>query len=436
MGGIIDPSAGDGKGTHTALPVVIPDSNQGNEQRLREALTKIWKWSNLQIMKDQLTLYGAVMGDVFIEVISTEDRVYLDAVHPGKFPEVEFDDRGNIKGYIRFEDRFHPENENQKVTYTEKCTNDNGVIVYETRLNGEPYAWDDELGATWTVDWGFVPLVMVKHNDVGKSFGWSEFHPGRIKFMEADDLASKTHDHIRKNVDPAWFMSGVTKSSVSADLRKASQEPDQDDVAPDRESLPIIYASNPQARAMAMVANLDLEAALKAISELLDELERDYPELRMDEQIAVQSNSSRAIRVARQRSEAKVVQRRPNYDNALVRAQQMAITIGGMNGFFSGFGIDSFSSGQLEHYIGNRPVYGTDPLDELEIEEKFWTVAALAAPLVGLEFFLNQHDWDKKDVVEAVAAYERLKQENRDAMQSNRPDQDLTRRPEFTNNDR
>ena len=56
----------------------------------------------------------------------------------------------------------------------------------------------------------------------------------------------------------------------------------------------------------------------------MTEIEKDYRELHLDENLAIQTGSSRAIRVARQKTEAKVIQRRPGYDDALVRADQIA----------------------------------------------------------------------------------------------------------------
>ncbi|MCK5548344.1 MAG: hypothetical protein KAI64_04975, partial [Thermoplasmata archaeon] len=282
-----------------------------------------------------------------------------------------------------------------------------------TYLNGEPYAWDKDLGETWPVDYGFVPMVQVKHIDVGLDWGWSEFHAGRPKFQELDDIASKFHDHIRKSVDPAWFMSGVSKSRVENTVKRVEQTPDQHDTAPDRESLPFIYATNPQARAKALLSELDIGSVLKSIEGMIDEIERDYPELHLDEDVALQTNSSRAVRVARQKTEAKVIQRRPEYDDALQRAHMMAISIGAMREYeaFKPFGEDSFDDGGLEHYVGKRQIFGKDPLDDIEIAEKFWGVAALAVPHIGLEYFLVREGWDEEDIKIAVAANEKMKAE-------------------------
>jgi hypothetical protein len=417
MGGLLDPLCGDGKTKPSALPIVVRPENKENDQAIREALSQVWAWSNWQVVKDLLTLWGPIMGDVFIEVVddAASERVYLDILHPGNVADLTLDRRGNIKGYSYVELVADDEHTDREVEYRVDVSRSGDDVVYQTYKDNTPYAWDSDQGEEWKESYGFIPLVMIKHNDVGLDWGWSEIHAGRQKFQELDDLASKTHDHVRKYVDPVWMLSGVSKKKRQTELQKPETTPTSDRPQPDREEIPIIYASNAQASANALVANLDLEATVKLMSMLLEEIERDYPELQMDIWRAIQSNSGRALRLARQRSEAKVIQRRSNYDDPLRRAHMMAMSIGARREYeaFKGFSEGSFDEGALDHYIGNRPVYGKDPLDDLEVEEKFWTVASLAVPHVGLEFYLREHGWEDERIVDAVAASEKLKDERR-----------------------
>jgi hypothetical protein len=428
MGGILDPMAGDGKFKPNALPIIIPEENQDSQVNLRKAIAQIWKWSNWQINKDILTLHGPIFGDVGLMVVDDLEKgqVYIDVIHPGTIYDIETDPMGNVKSYTLLEQRVDPDNANMVATYKEEAIRGDGEsVVYRTFKNEEPYPWDNE-EAEWSVDYGFIPLVIAKHNDVGLEWGWSELHAGRPKFQELDDLASKTNDHIRKSVDPPWFFSGVSKRKGEDQLSRAETEPTEDRPQPQREELNAIYAGNERARATPLIADLELEAALKGITEMMEEVERDYPELQMDVWRAIQTNSGRALRLARQRSEVKVIQRRANYDNALIRAQSMAISIAslrnseGEEGYdsFAGFNIDSFKEGKLEHYIGNRSVYGKDPLDDLEIDQKFWEVATIAEPLIGLEYYLQRAQWDEKDIKDAVEAYEKRKEELKEQAQN------------------
>lgn len=407
FGGLLDLEAGDGDLIPSAIPIEIPKGNEDNEEVLRLAIAQIWAWSNWQIKKDVFTLYGSVLGDALLFVTDDTDleEVYIEVAHPAILKEVDLDAKGHVKGYTLEEKRQDPETDIKKdVTYLEVCERDGDDVVYSTFLNKAPYHWEGNPAEEWDVNYGFVPMILTKNNDVGLDWGWSEIHAGRSKFQELDDLASKLSDHIRKSVDPVWFFSGVAKGSDSEVDRKET-EPTEDRPAPGRDELPAIYAANPQAKANALVAELDIEQVSKHIGDLLEEIERDYPELQTDIGLAIQTNSSRAIRVARQRSEIKAHQRRAQYDDAMVRAQQMAISIAALNGY-EGFDIfdpeKSYWKGDLDHRIAKHPVFTKDPMDDLELGEQFWKNAEQATkagyPLI---LFLTDAGWEE----DRIAAY-------------------------------
>jgi len=85
------------------------------------------------------------------------------------------------------------------------------------------------------------------------------------------------------------------------------------------------------------------------------ELERKFPELALH-RLRESGMSGKALSIVYQDVADKVVEARGNYDSALVRAQQMALSIGGMRGYFEGFGLKSYEAGDEEHRIGDRPV--------------------------------------------------------------------------------
>lgn len=367
-GGLLDDEAG-GEG---AIPI------ETKNDQLREALTVLWELSNWDINKDILTLRGSILGDFAIYIRDDFERgqVRMERLHPGSLKEIDMDARGFVKGYEIEEARIL---DGKEVTYGEIAEREPGSdeIFYTTLLDGSPYAWNGE-AAEWSEPYGFVPLVVSQHNNVGLEWGWSEMHPGRSKFMEVDDLASKLHDHLRKTVDPVWLFSGMTDPSSTPETTKSDATSDRPQ--PGREEIPALYSSTPDANAKALVADLDIEATYGTINGLLKELERDYPELQMDIWTAQGDASGKALRVARQRAEVKVRQRRANYDSALVRAQQMAVAIGGMRGYegFQGFGLESYSLGALDHVIIDRPVFAQDPLDDVEMKKEMWLAVKTA----------------------------------------------------------
>jgi hypothetical protein len=376
------------KGT---LPIIT------DNDPLRPAIAQLWRWSNWHVRKDIATLYGAVMGDVFLQVVDDVGRgkVYLDVVHPGTVSDVTVDAFGNVKAYKIEESRKSPEKSGQSVTYVETAKRGDGqAVTFQTFMNGKPYAWNGQ-AAEWEEPYGFIPLVHVKHNDVGMDWGWSELHPARSKMHEMDDVASILSDQIRKTVNVKWLFTGTAKPTSSPSPAGASESTSRPE--PGREEEPALYAKGTDVKAIPMVAELNIEGTVQHILEILKDLERDYPELKYDALRASGDVSGKALRVARQPAEAKVLQRRALYDDALMRAQQMAVAIGGFRKYdgFKGFNLDSYERGDLDHQIGERPVFAVDSLDELEEDKLFWETAGMAVKAgAPLDSYLRDSGWD------------------------------------------
>lgn len=404
MGGKLDPEAGDGESVPSALPILT------DHDHLRPMLAQLWLESNWQLNKDLLTLWGSVLGDVVIQVVDDTERgrVRIQPMSPFGFEELDTDDMGNIKGYVYREMKEHPEKDDATAEYKEECERDGDNVVYRTYLDDKPYAWpgqDDEEGQydEWEVPYSFVPIVQVQHNDVGLDWGWAELHPGRGKVSETDDIASKLSDQIRKAVDPKWLFTGVSPPDnnkvQSEDGETYSRSADATHhPQPGREELGALYGPV-GSDAKPLVYALDMGSSYQHLGSLLAELERDYPELQMDIWTAGGDASGRALRVARQRVEKKARQRRVNYDDALVRALQMALSIGGWRGYegYAGVGLDTYWQGGLALEIGDRPIFAEDPLDDATYKAAFWS-AAKAAVAAGcpLPFYLeHEAGWDE-----------------------------------------
>ncbi len=385
------------------IPLVFPESV--NDEALTEAIMKIWLWSNWEIKKDIVSLYGSIMGDVGILIVDdmARKKVFFDVIHPGNIVKVEKDAMGNIRGYEIQEERQDPRTAREaSVTYTEIAIRDGVDVVYTTLLDGKPWPWND-IGPTWSRPYGFVPMVLIQHNDVGLEWGWSEIHPGQSKFREVDDLGSKLDDQIRKITDPIWAFFGVNKPETSPTVSEANLTGTAalNRPQPGREETSAIYGPE-GGSAVPLVAPLEIEEASNQIMTIVKEIERDYPELRLMALDAEEGGniSGRALRLARQPAETKVNQRRPGYCNALVRANQMAIAIAGFNGYedFGNFDLGSFDRGLLDHSIGKMPIFAVDPLDEIELKAeraaviKTLTDAGASIEQAALEAGLNEDD--------------------------------------------
>lgn len=417
MGGSLDPEAGNDFKTG-ALPIVT------DNESLRKAIARLWRDSNWPNRKDVYTLDGTVMGDVGLRIIDDpeHERVYLDVLTADKIKSLAMDSRGFVKGYVLEEIRNDPRAEDDPknvnprsratVTYNEVVTRDGPNVVYETFLDGNRYAWPEHVNRDgkrvdgWEEPYGFVPLVMVKHFDVGLDWGQSELHASLPTVWEVDDLGSKLNDQIRKTVDAKWAFLGVAKPRVTPSVlgRDKTAENDQ----PGRDEEGAIWLEAPGADVKAMVAPLDIAAVSAHILTVLDGYKNEHPEIDPALYAPADGNiSGYAIRLRRQPVEEKTYDYRRNYDSGLTQAQGMAVAIGGWRRYkgYEGFDLNSFERGLLTHSIGSRPVFRPDPQELLELQNAEYTVLGLAESAhVPFEIAAKKAGWSDEQITEAIAA--------------------------------
>ena len=424
--GELDPAAGDGRSDPSAIPI------EAKSPAVRAALALLWRDSRWQVKKENWTRDGAVYGDCAIKVVDDpiRRRVTMRVVHPGHVKWCDRDDAGRVRSYILEEQRYDPRRVpistinpvldpralERVVTYNEECFLDGDELVYRTYLNGAPFDWrkysgDGEEGEPeWRVPYSVAPLVMHQHQDVGLDFGMSEFHSFVSKVFEVDDLASGLGDQSRKTIRAPWIVWGVKASDFKPVAWRPSNDPDDPSYGKgrphaDRQELNIITTPEPQGRAQSLVADLKMQDVGLHIERINAEIERDYPELQMDIW-ATSDVSGRALREARKRVVVKVQGRRAGYDLALADAQKIALYIQSARGYEGSVpGVEHPDDPRIAHAVGRRPVFESDPLDDLEEENAFWTAAGLARTAgVPLRFWLSEQGWGEPKLAELDAA--------------------------------
>jgi hypothetical protein len=431
MGGKLDLDAGDGND----IPSCLPIKTENND--IRAAIGSIWKWSNWQILKDVYCRTGAVKGDVAIKVVDDPDlgRVFLQVVQPETIKFVEKDRAGNVKGYVIEEFRPDPDwdyqlshgSEPPYVTYTEICSRSYDPatgeysLMYQTFRSGEPYDWhvyeqgEAQIGSTWKVDYGFVPLFMVQHINIGMDWGWSEVHSALPRCRELDDLASCMTDQARKQLNGPWAINSRRPSDATDNKARptADEVSNSPSLQPGRDSMQIKWIDNPDLKVVHMVGDMKIDDICKYVDQVNAVLESDLPELASDGGSLSSGSSGRSQKIQRQKAEAKVHQRRASYDDALVRAHKAAISIAAIGGYegFEAFTEESYELGKLDHSIDKRPVFAVDPMDDLEEEAAFWN-GAVAATNSGLplEVYLSRNGWSEEKVKEVTSLLEKAQE--------------------------
>lgn len=374
--------------------VPIADASPG----LIRALRQVWVWSNWGVKKSLYVRTGTKCGDVALKIVDDRQRqkVRLEVLHPGKIRDVVTDDVGNVKTCVIEYERVEKDASGRDKTYVYTETIDKEM--FRTFKDGEPFAYYTDMEGRpvfeWANEYGFVPLVLCQHKDVGLDWGAPPFHASWRKIDELNDSASLINDYIRKAVVPMWWGAGIRKKE---DLVVSQDERDQ---------IPFVYAPA-NSQPYPMVFPMDVSAALANIQELQQEIERDMPELALHRLRSSGADlTAPGIRAGFNDAIDKIQEARGNYDDALVRAQQMAVSIGGYNRYagFEGFNLDSYDAGALVHRIAERPVIE----DQLTIQERMQFLISSKAP--------DRAVWRELNIPAAeIKQWEQEKQEALDA---------------------
>lgn len=422
VGGHLDTDAGDGEEVRSAIPI------QTDNEAIRPAIANLWRDSKWQSKKSIWTRYGTSMGDVGIIVYDDpiRKRVTKRVLHPGHIKWVEYDSAGTVTSYIleqwRYDPRaplvqnlnptLDPRSTRRMVKYNEEAFIENGRVTYRTYLDGALFNWRGftgdgaEMPAEWKADYSFIPLVITPHIDIGIAWGVSELHAMISKTFEVEDMASGLGDQIRKRIRAPKLLAGM--SVPKGPPFPAPTDPTINALGSEkgREQLPFLFGPE-NAKVYDLTNDLDVPGVSTHIQSIISEIERDYPELQMDIW-ATGDPSGRALRVARQRTENKIQERRVGYDAAEVMSNKFALAIGGLRGYpgYEGFAnADPFEAGPLDHEIAHRAVFSPDPLDDIEEGQAFWTMVGSAVTAgMPLELILEREGWEAADIDKIVKA--------------------------------
>lgn len=367
--------------------------------QLRAAISQIWRWSNWGNKKSLYVRRGTVLGDTFIKVVddTTRRKVYMEVLHPAKVKEIELDNVDNVKSYvIEYAEKVWEGT--KEVTYTRTEVGDG--TLFSTYRNGHSYAYGVKPDGTavdhWENEYGFIPLVMTKHEDLGQVWGANAFHTELSKIDEINDAASMLNDQIRKTINAMWYLAGVKKGDKTLEV----------DIQ--RGKIPFIYGPK-DSQPFAMVASIDLGAAASNIKDMIAESEKSMPELALYVLRTSGGATAPGVRTVFSDAIGRIREARANYDAGIVRAHMMCVSIGGYQEYdgFESFSEDSYRKGDLEHQITDRAVLE----DTIGLQEELNLLKDSGAPLW---LILNKLKYPR-DVIDKVVEYT----ENRRSIEAN-----------------
>lgn len=368
-------------GVLTAQPEDLPSNAQvavplpkKTPLELRAAMDQIWQWSNFSAQRYGLIRFGAALGNVMVEIVDDVDRgkVTFDILWPSHVKALSLDAGGQVKSYA-IEYDYEDHEDEKDYTYRREVTAD----TIKTFRDGEAYSYNG-VPSSYANPYGFAPAVWISHANIASVFGLPAVR-NISKIDELNSAASHANDQLHKLLSAPIVLGLHNPDAPLPDPPKGSQDSTVGTTIaadPSRESIQYIEANT---GATVSTINLPEGQALNHIQSLLNEVERDHPELSLWHAMR-EMNQISGVAVSRLFGDAQsyINEAQNSYDTALVRLMQMSIAIAGMRqksgagGWaeanyqrdkFAKYDLDSYRKGDLDFYILPRPLI---PLTEQE----------------------------------------------------------------------
>lgn len=375
------------------IQIAIPFS-EDTDDKLKTAIAQFWQWSNWQSNNKLMVRYGGATGSCLVEIVDNVERgkVTTAVRWPGLLtdrakddsPSLVLDDVGNVKFYaLEYETT---DEKGETYTYRKEVSQESFTEYRDEKVTSEeqnPY--------------GFVPAVWCKHIDEGWGvdgegvYGAPAISGSIGKIDELNGLASHTHDHIDKVIESPGIISsdgGVGRIGEQADAIKASRVvTDEFATASARSSLKtlqrLLLKAPKGASWVPLTGNLDPDQVIPHMDKLILEIEHDFPELGMYQELR-KMNEVTGPGAARMMGDvySRVLEVSSNYDTQSIKLFQMAAAIGGFryrenrDGWrmrteaqakFQFFDLDSYARGDLNMAIMPRPLIPLTEADSIEL---------------------------------------------------------------------
>lgn len=285
----------------------------------------------------------ALLGNLFLKVIKTKDKIYFISIPQENITALEEDSRGYIT-----EIEFFVSNADNTYSIERWSKSEQYAYFYYNRLNQKSDENPDAYIQLSQIGIDFIPIVHIKFKETDSLYATGCVSSVIPKIVEANKLAARLHELQFKHNSPIWkrISNAVTKDgSKNAKVVKFSDET-------------IINLSEGEDFSPT-VPNINYADALNILKAMEHEIEKDLPELRYFE-ISDTAASGKAIKLLFQAAMDKAKEVRVNYLFGLIRILQICATIAQFTG--------------LSEYLGKYPdglklsleVHEDDLVDVLE----------------------------------------------------------------------
>lgn len=367
-----------------------------------ERISRIWRWSNWAQKRQVQVRTAAIAGDAYLKVnqagTEQDPRVYISVVDPIHVTEREADERGYITR-LRVDVPQDTAASGVPIWHTEIWDRETVRVWRTSRGPEEP---EEALGTadqetaldTWGID--FVPVVQARHLDIGGDYGLGAYTLQLEKIQEADLLATRLHRVLFRHNGVTWALQAnamdatgrpLPPPKIGAGTPGGASEETVDLAGEKMLRLPGMSTITP------LVPQIDYSAHLEALAAMMGTLREELPELGFYSLNELPELSGRALRIVLSPAIARGLEVRGNHEEALIRAQQMAITIGENIGAFKDLpAVGTFADGALEHTIADRNLI---PLSRTDIAELAQAETAAGIPVASS---LRRSGWTEEEL--------------------------------------
>lgn len=294
------------------------------------ALAQIVAWSNLTIERQPLCRLAATHGTVGLRIVARDDpaparrRVYVTPDHPRTIRDVALDDRGNVTAAELEYDVTRGVGEAAE-TITVRETLDKAQLATSRVAHGrlvplDLAAWraGRDTGPNVAIPnaLGVVPYVLLRHEYDGGMWGRNAFHRACAPADRLNALLThldvQIHDHVRAT----WLVAANGAAPAEFDFSG-------------RKVLYVNIAGGAAPPAIeALIAKLDLPGARQQAELHLSLIEDALPELKATAGKYLSGQSGETIAQLRKPAEDKLQLARTNYEDALTRSLEIALSWG------------------------------------------------------------------------------------------------------------